>query len=104
MSISSNSHESIILSGIELKASEAVDFLKSKGAPRICPSCGTGSWFVSISPGDGKYPFIGTMGGTSEDSRIAAVFFVTCDNCGLIHTHALANLVSWKMFKERNNA
>lgn len=88
----------VSMSGVEVSAKDAHDFLVASNALRACEACGAESWDISISPGQGKIPMIPTTGGLSRDDvQIATVFFSTCGNCGLIRLHGMGTLYQWKL-------
>ena len=95
MTIVYDDKETIDFGARDITARNAKEFLEARGAVRDCESCGANDWNVSISPGGGNYPVIPTQGGSKEENRIAAIFFLTCANCALVRPYSLGTLWMW---------
>lgn len=96
--------QEIEVSGTKISAEDAIAFLESLNAQSICPVCGNDTWHVTISPGDGRYLAIGTVGGSPGSvNSVMSVYSTNCSRCGYVRFHSLGVLRAWLESKEEND-
>lgn len=96
--------QEIEVSGVKISAEDAIAFLESVNARKVCPVCHNNTWHVTISPGDGRYLAVGTVGGNAGSAQsVMSVYSTNCSKCGYVRFHSLGLLRAWKESKESEN-
>jgi hypothetical protein len=87
-------NQELELDGIKVSAEDAIAFLESLHASKLCPVCANNVWHVNLSPSPGEFMAFGTYGGPAP--HLMAVYSTNCSRCGYVRVHSLGVLRAWK--------